>query len=77
MADEHDVVEYEMQIGNEFALVRIRKVSTRNGERLEIEAPKLGHSIRLDAVALETLTWQEPELFSTLLESGAPPPAPR
>ena len=77
MADEHDVVEYEMQIGNEFALVRIRKVSTRNGERLEIEAPKLGHSIRLDAVALETLTWQEPELFSTLLETGAPPPAPR
>jgi hypothetical protein len=77
MADEHDVVEYEMQIGNEFALVRIRKVSTRNGERLEIEAPKLGHSIRLDAVALETLTWQEPELFSTLLASGAPPPAPR
>jgi hypothetical protein len=77
MADERDVVEYEMQIGNEFALVRIRKVSTRNGERLEIEAPKLGHSIRLDAVALETLTWQEPELFSTLLESGAPPPAPR
>jgi hypothetical protein len=76
MADEDDVVECEMQIGNEFALVRIRKVSTRNGERLEIEAPKLGHSIRLDAVALETLTWQEPELFSTLLESGAPP-APR
>jgi hypothetical protein len=74
MADEGDVVQYEMQIGNEFALVRIRKVSTRNGERLEIEAPKLGHTIRLDAVALETLTWQEPELFSTLLESGAPPP---
>lgn len=72
MTESDDVVDSQMQIGNEFALVRIRKILTRNGERLEIEAPKLGHVIRLDAVALEALTWQEPELFSRLLASGAP-----
>lgn len=71
-----DAIDGELQIGNEFAFVRVRKVMTRNGERLEIEAPKLGHRIRLDAVALEALTWQTPQLFSALLESG-PPPAVR
>jgi hypothetical protein len=76
MADETDVIEVELQVANEFAVVRIRKVLTRNGERLEIEAPKRGHAIRLDAVALEALSWQEPQLFSTLLENGAPPAAP-
>jgi hypothetical protein len=72
MADDDEVIEVELQIGNEFGFVRLRKVRGRNGERLEIEAPRLGHSVRLDAVALESLTWQEPELFSALLESGPP-----
>ena len=72
MTESDDVVDSQIQIGNEFALVRIRKILTRNGERLEIEAPKLGHTIRLDAVALEALTWQEPEVFSRLLAGGAP-----
>lgn len=56
-----------VQLGNEFALVRVRKVYTRNGERLEIEAPKLGHRIRLDPVELESLTWQDHEVFSGFL----------
>jgi hypothetical protein len=58
-----------IEIGNEFAAVRVRKVLTRNGERLEIDARRLGHRIRLDALELESLTWQSHDLFSKLLES--------
>lgn len=58
-----------VQIANEFALVRVRKVYTRNGERLEIEAPKLGLRIRLDALELESLTWQTTDTFSKFLET--------
>lgn len=51
-------------VANEFATVSIRKVHTRNGERVEIRS--LGHdkSIQLDAIALEALTW------STSLDVG-------
>ncbi len=55
-------------ISNEFALVNLRKIRTRNGERLEISAPKSGSSIRLDAILLESLTWQKPKALSKLLE---------
>lgn len=58
-----------IDIDNEFAAVRVRKVLTRNGERLEIAARRLGHQIRLDALELESLTWQSHDLFSKLLES--------
>jgi hypothetical protein len=57
-----------IELVNEFALVRVRKVETRNGMRLEIESPRLGRSIRLDALALESLTWQPAETFSHFLE---------
>jgi len=56
-------------VGNEFAFVKLRKVHTRNGERLEIESPRAGHTIRLDAMELESLTWQTPETFSAFLET--------
>jgi hypothetical protein len=55
-------------IGNEYALARLCKVNTRNGERLEIVSPKLGFRILLDAVALEALSWQTPETLSRLLD---------
>jgi hypothetical protein len=47
-------------VANEFASVAVRKVATRNGERLEIRS--LGHDqvVRLDALALEALTWSTP-----------------
>lgn len=47
-------------VANEFAVVSVRKVHTRNGERLEIRS--LGHdqSVVLDAIALEALTWSSP-----------------
>ena len=55
-------------IGNEFTAVKCRKFYTRNGERLEIYSPKLGYRILLDALALESLTWQDMEIFSRFLE---------
>lgn len=54
-------------VSNEFADVVVRRVSTRNGMRLEIWSPRRGTSIRLDAVALDCLSFQEPELITELL----------
>jgi hypothetical protein len=53
-----------IQISNEFADIRLRKVYTRNGQRLEIEAHRRGYRILLDAIELESLTWQTAETFS-------------
>jgi hypothetical protein len=57
----------EFELSNEFAMVRIRRVFTRNGVRLEISSPRLGRAIRLDPLALESLTWQPMETFSEFL----------
>jgi hypothetical protein len=67
--DEAVEIEQELTIVNEFASVRIRKLRTSNGERLEIEAPRVGHVIRLDALALEGLSWQTRETVSGWLET--------
>jgi hypothetical protein len=56
-----------LHLANEFAEVRVRKVHTRNGVRLEIVAPKLGRRVQLDPIELESLTWQTPETFSSFL----------
>ncbi len=56
-----------IEITNEFASVVVQKVPTRNGARLEIFSPRLGQRIQLDAVALESLTWQSMETFSRFL----------
>jgi hypothetical protein len=66
-----------IEIGNEFAFVRVRKVWTRNGERLEVTAPKLGYAIRLDSMELESLTWQTTETFSKFLETPFGPEGER
>lgn len=56
MTDEPDFI----VVSNEFATVTVRKVHTRNGERLEIRSAAQERSIRLDAIALEALTWSNP-----------------
>ena len=56
-----------MDIANEFAAVTVRKMATRNGVRLRIESPRLGRSIDLDPLELESLTWQSHDLFTTFL----------
>jgi hypothetical protein len=63
MADDDGIL-----IANEFTSVRVRKERTRNGERLVVSSPNLGFEVRLDALELESLTWQTPETFSRLLE---------
>ena len=61
--------EEPFELANEFAMVTVRKVDTRNGVRLEIVAPRLGRGIQLDPVELETLTWQSHETFSQWLRT--------
>jgi hypothetical protein len=73
-AEDIECVE-EFGIVNEFAGVRIRKLRTRAGERLEIASLELGYSIRLDALALEALSWQQPETISSFLETPFGPDA--
>jgi hypothetical protein len=71
VATERD--EQTIVVSNEFATVRIRKIHTRNGERLEIESPGRGYRVRLDALQLEGLTWQPPETFSYFLRASLGP----
>jgi len=57
-----------LTITNEFTSVRVRKVHTRNGERLEVRSAKLGFVILLDPLELESLTWQTPDTFCGFLQ---------
>ena len=60
----------ETTIVNEFTGVRVRKLLTRNGERLEVESMRLGYRIRLDALGIEALSWQAPEVISGAIPSA-------
>ncbi len=53
-------------IANEFTGVKVRKVITRNGERLELATPKFGHRVLLDAMQLEVISTLTPEKFNEL-----------
>ena len=55
--------EEAIEIANEFAYVHVRKVNTRNGERLEIESPRRGSLIRLDPLELEAIACKDDESF--------------
>lgn len=66
MSDDHAESDY-IEIANEFALARVRKVHTGKGVRLEISAPKQERKILLDPLELESLTWQTAETFSGFL----------
>jgi hypothetical protein len=56
-----------IEVANEFAQVRVRRVETRNGSRLLIESPKSGQWVALCPLELEALTWQGPETFSAMI----------
>ena len=60
-------------VANEFADVVVRKVETRNGMRLEIWSPRRNTCVRFDAVALECLSYQEPEFITSLLSRSPGP----
>ena len=55
------------ELANEFAAVTVERVETRNGVRLRISSARLGRSIDLDPIELESLTWQSHDLFSGFL----------
>lgn len=57
------------RVSNEFAQVEVRKVSTGQGERLEIRDRETGDAIRLDALELESLTWHDNERFDELFRA--------
>lgn len=54
-------------IANEFTGVLVRKMLTRNGERLEVTTPKSGHRVLLDAMQLEIISTLKPEAFTELI----------
>ena len=56
-----------IELGNEFAQVRVCRVETRNGSRLLIESPKSGQWVALCPLELEALTWQGPQTFSAMI----------
>jgi hypothetical protein len=58
-----------LAIGNEFTTVWVRKIKTRNGERLEIHTPDKQTTIRVDPMQLEALSAQSTESISQLLEN--------
>lgn len=58
-----------LPIANEFTGVTLRKVLTRNGERIELLVPKSGKRILLDAMQLEILAAQRPERFTELFRA--------
>jgi hypothetical protein len=61
--------ESEITITNEFTSVRLRKVRTRNGERVEIRSLRVPNVVRLDALVLESLTWRSMKDIAKGLES--------
>lgn len=75
IGEPHTEVLSETTIVNEFTGVKVRKLLTRNGERLEVESLRLGHRIQLDALGLEALSWQQPETISAWLATPFGPEA--
>lgn len=55
----------EFSLESDRAPVVVRKLGTRNGERLELEHGD--HDVRLDALELESLTWQDDAFFEDTL----------
>ena len=67
--DEYIEREESFTISNEFGTVEVTKIQTPRGERLEISSVGLGYRIRLDALQLESISWQSPSTFSKFLET--------
>ncbi|WP_197075844.1 hypothetical protein [Halostagnicola sp. A56] len=59
----------ELQISNEYTVVKLRKVETTAGPRLSITSPKLNYACRLSPAELDALTHKRINFFSDLLET--------
>jgi hypothetical protein len=62
-----DTGAFDVVVSNEFARVSVSLVRHGNGKLLRIRCPRSGRTAYLDALALETLTWQTPDLYERLL----------
>lgn len=58
------------EVGDEFAGVQVRKVSTRNRELLQLWVPARNHTILFDATLSEILSAQDADEFSALFGRG-------
>jgi hypothetical protein len=67
MPDDSRAVGEPLQIANEFSEIRVRRIDTRNGSRLLIEAPRSGQWVTLCPLELEALTWQSTATFSAMV----------
>lgn len=63
-------------VANEFTQVVVRRIDTRNGSRLLIQAPKSGRSISLDALEVEALTRQNARTLAAMVGNAEGPLLP-
>lgn len=70
--DAHLVKGDPIEVTGKNSSVILRKVQTPKGERLAISSPNLGNVIFLDALNLESVTWQGAETFAALAEEADP-----
>ncbi len=56
------------EINNDSTTALVRKVRRRNGARLEILSPERERRVYLDALLLESISWQTPKTFAASLE---------
>jgi hypothetical protein len=57
----------DLQVANEYTVVRLELIDTDLGPRLDLASPKLGYRCRLDTAELRALAGRDVEFFSTLL----------
>lgn len=68
-SDDHFIrVDKSGRLRDDTIEVLFRKIFTPAGERLELESPRLSKRVRLDAIALESLSWQHRGTIATLVD---------
>ncbi|MHC3437432.1 hypothetical protein ACYJ1Y_04850 [Natrialbaceae archaeon A-gly3] len=59
----------EFDVSSPERTVTVRKLKTRKGERVEFESPVDESTLSVDALGLESLAWQELDVFAAYLSS--------
>ncbi|BBL47296.1 MULTISPECIES: dihydrodiol dehydrogenase [Sulfolobaceae] len=75
MSENYEALTPYIDVTNEFSHILVRKVSTKNGVRLEIFSPATGTRVFLDPLQLEYLTMVDIKTFEKIIDliSGGPP----
>lgn len=73
--EEHIQRDRTFRLSNGGQFVDVTRIYTPKGTRLEIEDPEGGHRIRLDAMALESISWQEKDTFPLEGDAGESRPS--